>query len=189
MTNILKKVSTVTLTLAATALLAACSNTCGGHHRMDTAKKHHRDYGTHQPVMVYEAEAVEVVEMQPMARQGMKAQMYTRNGTGGTSPMGYVKFKQDDGCVKMMVDLTDLRPGKDYKMKIYQCGDCGDFNCCESRGMDLNLPTVSVSEPGRFTKTYKINDLDCSDLKNAKVVLTRDGGYQASWGRVQPIMK
>ena len=65
MTNILKKVSTVTL-------LAACSTTCGGHHQMDGAKKHHREYGTHQPVMVYEAEAVEVVEMQPMAHHGMK---------------------------------------------------------------------------------------------------------------------
>ena len=190
MTNILKKVSTATLTIAATALLAACSNTCGTHHRMDAQKKHHRDYGTHQPVMVYEAEAVEVVEMQPMTGPaGMKAQMYTRNGNGGTSPMGHIKFKQGDDCVKMMVDLTDLRPGKDYKMKIYQCGDCGDFNCCASKCMDLNLPTISVDEPGRFTKTYKIHDLDCSDLKNAKVVLTRDGGYQASWGQVQPITK
>ena len=60
MTNILKKVSTITMTIAATALLAGCSTTCGGRHHMDGAKKHHRDYGTHQPVMVYEAEAVEV---------------------------------------------------------------------------------------------------------------------------------
>lgn len=189
MTNILKKVSTVTMTIAATALLVGCSTTCSGRHHMDGAKKHHRDYGTHQPVMVYEAEAVEVVEMQPMARPGMKAQMYTRNSSGGTSPMGHIKFKQGDDCVKMTVDVTDLRPGKDYKMKIYQCGDCGDFNCCESKCMDLKLPTISVDEPGRFTKTYKIRDLDCSDLKNAKVVLTRDGGYQASWGQVQPITK
>lgn len=186
MTNILKKVSTVTMAIATTAMLSACTNTCGDHHRMPP-KKPHRDYGTHQPVMVYEAEAVEVVEMQPARMpHGMKAQMHTRNGNGGTSPMGYIKFNPGDNAVKMTVDVTDLRPGKDYKMKIYQCGDCGDFNCCESKCMDLKLPTISVDEPGRFTKTYKIRNIDCSSLKNAKIVLTRDGGYQASWGRIEP---
>ena len=184
MTNILKKVSTVTMALGATALLSACSTTCGEHTQM---ARHHKQHGAPQPMMVYEAEAIEVIEMQPRGMpHGMKAQMHTRNSTGGTSPMGYIKFKQDDNNVKMTVDVTDLRPGKDYTMKIYPCGDCDDYSCCSSKCMNLKLPTLSVDEPGRFTKTYKIRGVDCSELKNAKVVLTRDGGYKASWGRIEP---
>ena len=185
MTNIIKKISTVTMAISATALLAACTNTCGEHHHM--AKPHHKQHGTPQPMMVYESESVEVVEMQPMKMPaGMKAQMHTNNGRGTTSPMGYIKFRQSDDCVKMTVDVTDLRPGKDYKMKIYPCGNCGDYSCCDSQSMDVKLPTLSVDEPGRLTKTYKIRGVDCSELKNAKVVLTRDGGYKASWGRIEP---
>ena len=170
MTNIFKKVSTVTMAIASATLLSACSTTCGTHQHMK--KSHHKQHGTPQPIMVYEAEAVEVVEMQPITKpMGMKAQMHTRNGRGTTSPMGYIKFRQDDDCVKMTVDVTDLRPGKDYTMKIYPCGDCGDYSCCASKCMNLNLPTLSVDEPGRLTKTYKIQGIDCPELKNAKIVM------------------
>ena len=186
MTNILKKITNLSLALGATTMLAACTNTCGGHHRME--KTHHKQHGAPQTMMVYEAEAVEVMEMQPMARpSGMKAQMHTHNGRGGTSPMGYIKFKQGDDAVKMTVDLSDLRPGKDYTMKIYPCsGNCTDHSCCSDKCMNVKLPTLSVDEPMRLTKTYKIRNIDCSSLKNAKVVLTRDGGYKASWGRIEP---
>ena len=189
MKNTIKKVSTLTMAIGATALLAACTNTCDAHRHMQ--KPQHRQHGAPQPMMVYEAEAVEVMEMQPMARQaGMKAQMHTNNGRGGTSPMGYIKFKQGDDAVNMTVDLSDLRPGKDYTMKIYPCsGNCTDHSCCSDKCMNVKLPTLSVDEPMRLTKTYKIRNIDCSSLKNAKVVLTRDGGYQASWGQVQPMMK
>ena len=185
MINTIKKVSTFTMAISATALLAACTNTCGGHNRME--KTHHKQHGAPQAMMVYEAEAVEVMEMQPMTRPtGMKAQMHTNNSRGGTSPMGYIKFNQGDNCIKMTVDVTDLRPDKDYTMKIYPCGNCNDYSCCDSKSMDVKLPTLSVDEPGRLTKTYKIRGVDCSELKNAKVVLTRDGGYKASWGRIEP---
>ena len=180
----LKKISTITMAIGATALLSACTNTCGEHHRMT---KHHKQHNASQPVMVYEAEAIEVIEMQPMTMpHGMKAQMHTRNGRGGTSPMGYIKFRQGDDAVKMTVDVTDLRPGKDYTMKIYPCGDCDDYSCCSSKCMNVKLPTLSVDEPGRLNKTYKIHGIDCSKLQNAKVVLMRDGGYKASWGRIEP---
>jgi len=186
MKNLIKKITTLTMALGATVLLSACTNTCGEHRHM--AKAHHKNHNAPHPIMVYEAETVEVVEMQPTTTpSGMKAQMHTRNGRGGTSPMGYIKFKQDDDCVKMTVDVTDLRPGKEYTMKIYPCGNCGDYSCCASKCMNITLPTLSIDEPGRLTKTYKLHGVDCSDLKNAKVVLMRDGGYKASWGRIEPI--
>jgi hypothetical protein len=50
--------------------------------------------------------------------------------------------------------------------------------------MNLKLPTLSIDEPGRLTQTYTIRGLNCANLQNAKVVLSRDGGYKAAWGRV-----
>ena len=189
MKNTIKKITTFTLALCATVLLSACSTTCDGHHRM-TKQHHHKKHDGSQPVMIYEAEEVEVIEMQPVPMAGgMKAPMFTRNGRGGTSKMGHIKFKQDNNAVKMTVDVTDLRPGKDYTMKIYPCGNCNDYSCCSSKCMNVKLPTLSIDEPGRLTKTYTIQGIDCSDLKNAKVVLTRDGGYKASWGRIEPMNK
>ena len=183
MNKFIKNVSHITVAFAAAAALSACSMQCGGHRDMHKQKHHHN---AQQPVVMYEVDetvvAAEVIEA-PM----MKANMYTRNGRGGTSEMGYIKFAPADNGAKMMVDLTDLRPGKDYTMKIYKCGNCSDSSCCASQCMNLKLPTLSIDEPGRLTKTYTVRGLNCMDLQNAKVVLTRDGGYKASWGRVSPV--
>ena len=100
--------------------------------------------------------------------------------------MGYIKFAQTDNGVKMMVDVTDLRPGKEYMVKIYPCGNCADASCCASKCLNVKLPMLSIDEPGRLTQTYNVRGLNCADLNNAKIVLTRDGGYKAAWGRIYP---
>ena len=138
-------------------------------------------------VVMYEAETVEVMATQPMAT--MKAKMYTRNGRGGTSEMGYIKFAPASNGVNMMVDVTDLRPGKDYVMKIYPCGNCDDYSCCAQTCLNVKLPVLSVNEPGRLTQTFNIAGLSCADLNNAKIILMRDGGYKASWGKIKPISR
>ena len=185
MNKFIKQVSHLTVAFAAAAALAACSTHCGGGHHHDM-QKHKYHHNAQQPVVMYEVDetvvAAEVVET-PM----MKATMHTRSVNGGTSEMGHIKFMPSSNGAKMMVDLTDLRPGKNYMMKIYKCGDCTDSSCCNSQCMNLNLPVLSVDEPGRLTKTYNVKGLNCMDLQNAKIVLTRDGGYKASWGRVYPV--
>ena len=183
MNKFIKNVSHLTVAFAAAAALAACSTHCGGYH---DAPKHKHHHNAQQPVMMYEVDET-IVAAEVVEAPRMKANMYTRNGRGGTSEMGHIKFAPSDNGVKMMVDLTDLRPGKDYTMKIYKCGNCNDSSCCDSKCMNLKLPTLSVDEPGRLTQTYHVRGLNCMDLQNAKVVLTRDGGYKASWGRVYPI--
>lgn len=183
MNKFIKNVSHLAVAFVATAALAACSTHCGGHREMQKHKHHHN---AQQPVVMYEVDET-VVATEVVETPRMKANMYTRNGRGGVSEMGYIKFAPSDNGTKMMVDLTDLRPGKDYTMKIYKCGNCSDSSCCNSQCMNLKLPTLSVDEPGRLTQTYTIRGVNCSDLQNAKVVLTRDGGYKASWGRVSPI--
>ena len=183
MNKIFTKITTVSLSIVAALVLAGCSTTCGGRHHM---QKHHGHHNAAQPqeVVVYEATETVVAEI-PMSNV-MKANMYTRSSRGGTSEMGYIKFAQTDNGTKMMVDLIDLRPGKDYTVKIYPCGNCSDSSCCASKCMNVKLPMLGVDEPGRLTKTYNVRGLNCADLSNAKIVLTRDGGYKAAWGRIYP---
>ena len=69
-------------------------------------------------------------------------------------------------------------------VKIYPCSNCSDSSCCASKCMNVKLPVLSIDEPGRLTKTYNVRGLTCSDLANAKIILTRDGGYKAAWGRI-----
>ena len=181
MKKIFTKITTVSLSIVAALVLAGCSTTCGGRHHM---QKHHGHHNAAQPqeVVVYEATETVVAEI-PMSNV-MKVNMYTRSSRGGTSEMGYIKFAQTDNGTKMMVDLIDLRPGKDYTVKIYPCGNCSDSSCCASKCMNVKLPMLGVDEPGRLTKTYNVRGLNCADLSNAKIVLTRDGGYKAAWGRI-----
>ena len=190
MNKFIKHASHLTIAFVAAAALAGCGGGCGGRgHHGDMPRQHHyaqKEHPAPQPVVMYEmSETVVAAEVEEMPT--MKATMYTRSSTGGTSEMGYIKFAPCPDGVKMMADLTDLRPGKDYIMKIYSCGNCSDSSCCASKSMNVQLPMLSIDEPGRLTKTYTIRGIDCSDLQNAKVVLTRDGGYKASWGRVYPV--
>lgn len=180
MKNMITKITTVSLAVVSLVALAGCNTGCGGYHHM---QKHHGHHNASQPqeVVVYEASETVIAEVpSPMV---MKANMYTRSSRGGTSEMGYIKFAKTDNGAKMMVDLIDLRPGKDYTVKIYPCGNCGDMSCCSSNCMNVKLPMIGIDEPGRLTKTYEIRGIRCSELQNAKIVLTRDGGYKAAWGK------
>jgi hypothetical protein len=185
MKDILKKITTMTIAFGMTILLAACGGGCGVDHRDGHPQHRHAPklVAPQNEVIMYEAEAVEVVEMQPVAM--MKAKMYTRSSNGGTSEMGYIKFAPASDGVNMMVDVTDLRPGKDYVMKIYPCGNCNDYSCCAEKCLDVKLPVLSIDEPGRLTKTFNITGISCADLSNAKIILTRDGGYKAAWGKIK----
>lgn len=184
MTNIVKKISTFALTIGATALIAGCSTTCGGPRHHKKHHEHNRQPAT-QEVVMYEMSETVVAEI-PVSNV-MKAQMYTRSSRGGTSEMGYIKFANGENGMKMMVDLIDLRPGRDYTVKIYKCGNCTDYSCCTSSCMNASLPMLAIDEPGRLTKTFNVSGIKWKDLNNAKIVLTRDGGYKAAWGKIYSV--
>ena len=112
----------------------------------------------------------------------VRANMFTRSSRGGESPMGTIKFKETNSGLKMMVDLIDLRPGKTYTAHIYQCGACNDSTCCDTAPMAIDLPQLRIEQRGRLQKSYIVRGLAASQLNNAKLILTRDGGYKAAWG-------
>ena len=190
MKKIIQKLTTLTIAFGAVLMLAACGGGCGGGHHGNM--QHHKGMrGAPQgqgEVIMYEAEAVEVVAV-PQQMPMMKAKMHTRSRNGGTSEMGYIKFTPSENGVNMMVDVTDLRPGKDYTVKIYPCGACNDYSCCASKCMNITLPVLSIDAPGRLTQTFNISGVNCADLNNAKIVLMRDGGYKAAWGKIKWVNK
>ena len=112
----------------------------------------------------------------------VRANMYTRSSRGGESAMGTIKFKETDSGLKMVVDLIDLRPGKTYTAHVYQCGACNDSTCCDTAPMAIDLPQLKIASAGRLQKSYIIRGLTAAQLNNAKLILTRDGGYKAAWG-------
>ncbi len=186
MQNMFKKITTFTIAFGAAAVLAAC--TCGMEPGHKNAKHHHKPAPAAVPqkqeVVMYEM--MDVVETEVITDNVVKAKIYTRSSMGGTSDMGYIKFAQTNNGVKMMVDLIDLRPNKDYTVKIYKCGTCSGQNCCSSTCMNAKLPILSIDEPGRLTQTYNVSGIKWQDMNNAKIVLTRDGGYKAAWGKLGP---
>ena len=113
------------------------------------------------------------------------AKMYTRSSRGGESAMGTIKFKETDAGLKMKVDLTDLRPGKTYNVHVYQCGACNDNTCCATAPMAIDLPQLKIDRPGRLEQSYIIRGLTATQLNNARLILTRDGGYKAAWGTIK----
>ena len=115
----------------------------------------------------------------------VSAKMFTRSSRGGESAMGTIKFKETDAGLKMKVDLIDLRPGKTYTAHIYQCGACNDSTCCDTAPMAIDLPQLRIDAVGRLQKSYIIRGLTAAQLNNAKLVLTRDGGYKAAWGTLE----
>ncbi len=183
MKTILKKLTTFALSFGVIAFLAGCAeNNSVQHH-----KKHHRHHAAPEQEMVM-VEMSETVTAEMVEPNVMKAKMYTKNGKGEKSEMGCIKFIATDNGIKMVVDLTDLRPGKDYTVKIYKCATCDAKNCCDTKCLDVNLPILSVDTYGRLTKSFDVSGIDWNDLNNAKIVLSRDGGYKASWGRVYSAM-
>ena len=179
MNKLLTKITTFTFAIGAVAVLSGCS--------CETKESHarHHNKPNQDMVMVQMTETMTAEMIEPGI---VKAKMYTRNGRGGVSEMGNIKFATTENGMKMMVDVTDLRPGKDYTVKIYRCDACNGKNCCDSKCMNVKLPMLSVDEPERLTRTFDVSGIDWQDLNNAKIVLTRDGGYKASWGRVYPTM-
>lgn len=114
--------------------------------------------------------------------QSVNATIFTRSSKGGESEMGVINFMETDDGLKMMVDLIDLRPGKVYTTQIYQCGACNDSTCCDVAAMAVDLPTIQINNPGRLQESYIVRGLTATQLNNARVILTRDGGYKAAWG-------
>ncbi len=180
----LKTITKTTVMVSAVALLAAC--TCQVPVQHHHKAKHHHQAPVQEVVVMQETETVvaEVVE-----NNTMKAKMYTRSSRGGTSDMGYIKFIQTDDGMKMAVNLKDLRPGKAYTVKIYPCTEnCQGSGCCSSKCMNTSLPMLMIDEPGKLKQTYDIRGINWEKMNNAKVVLTRDGGYKAAWGSLYPAM-
>ena len=156
--------------LCGVALLTSCCST-------DT-KAPHKHKKHHDPMVFqqkYDSSDVDVVH----------AKMFTRSSRGGESEMGFIKFKETKDGLKMKVSLIDLRPGIVYTAQIYQCGTCNDSTCCDMSPMNIDLPQIKVNTPGRLEQSYIIRGLAATQLNNAKLVLTRDGGYKAAWGTLK----
>ena len=115
----------------------------------------------------------------------VQAKMFTRSSRGGESPMGTIKFKETDAGLKMKVDLIDLRPGKTYTANVYQCGVCNDSTCCDMSPMAVDLPQLRIDKVGRLQQSYIVRGLTATQLNNARLILTRDGGYKAAWGTLK----
>lgn len=165
----------------------SCPNKHYGHNAMQCNKKDHS--GCHhkgqksQPqvsetVVFYQSYDVNDVD-------GVSAKMFTRSSRGGESPMGTIKFKETDAGLKMKVDLIDLRPGKTYTAHVYQCGACNDNTCCAMSPMAVDLPTLRIDTVGRLQQSYIVRGLTAAQLNNARLILTRDGGYKAAWGTLK----
>lgn len=116
----------------------------------------------------------------------MKAKMMTNSYNGGMTEMGSIWFKETPDGLQMMADLVYLRPNKAYTVELYQCGACKDDTCCEMEAMSVDLPQLQVSTQGeRLKQSYDVQNLTPSQLHNAKIVLTRDGGQKVAWGKLK----
>ena len=116
----------------------------------------------------------------------VSANMFTRSSRGGESAMGSIKFVETNDGLHMKTDLVDLRPGVTYTAHIYQCGACNnDSMCCDTSPMAIDLPKLKIEKAGRLQKSYIIRGLTAAQLNNGKLVLTRDGGYKAAWGKLK----
>ena len=173
MQKLIKKMFLFTSVLAAAVILSGCANPCA-------QKKHHKKY--QKPATA--TETVVVYQTYDASEIGrVSANMYTRNGQGGESKMGYIKFVETDSGLKMNVDLKDLRPGVTYTVKIYQCGSCNNNStCCDNSSMPISLPNLRINHVGRLEESFIVRGLTAAQLNNAKIYLERDGGYKAAWG-------
>ena len=136
-------------------------------------EKHHKN--KHEPTVFYQNYDDEGISH-------VHAKMFTRSSEGGDAEMGFVKFKETNDGLKMMVDLMYLRPGKIYTAQVYQCGACNDATCCATTPMVVDLPQIKSANGDRLQQSYIIRGLTATQLNNAQLVLTRDGGYKAAWG-------
>lgn len=176
MKNLIKKTLMLSSILAIAVLMAGCTN-CG--------QKKMR----HQPKPAMQQQATETVVFYQTYEDSdvnrIEAKMYTHSSHGGESRMGNIKFMETDAGLKMEVDVTDLRPGKVYTVKIYQCNSCDSGLCCNKSPMQIDLPTLSVKKEGRLKESFIIRGLTAEQLNNGKLYLERDGGYKAAWGTLK----
>lgn len=173
--------------LCAVTLLTSACTTCPTqphghpeHYGKDKQhKKHDKKMYDGQPVVFQQTYSGSDVKK-------VKANMSTRSAQGGDAEMGTIWFTETNDGLKMNADLIYLRPNKTYTAKIYQCGACNDNTCCAMEAMSIELPTLSVNNAGdRLQQTYIVRGLTATQLNNAKIILTRDGGYKAAWGTLK----
>ncbi len=138
-------------------------------------KKQHHAQKQKQPEIFYQTYDTSNIK-------AVNANVYTRSSNGGESAMGTISFKETNEGLKMSVDLIDLRPGKTYTSVIYQCFECNESICCSEEAMSVDLPKIKTKTSGRLQESYIIRGLTATQLNNAKIILTRDGGYKAAWG-------
>ena len=168
--------------LCGVALLTAGCTMCPTHThhpRHEQQYKEHKHHKKHQS----KPETAIFYQTYGIDNPGnVKANVYTRSSNGGESEMGTILFQETNDGLKMSVDLIDLRPGKTYTALIYQCFECNDSTCCNTEAMSVDLPKIKTNTGNRLQETYIIRGLTATQLNNAKLILTRDGGYKAAWG-------
>ena len=176
MKKLIKKVVLFSSILGAVLLMSGCTG-CG-QKKMKPKPKPAMQQQTTETVVFYQTyEDADV--------NHVVAKMYTHSSHGGESRMGNIKFVETDAGLKMEVDVTDLRPGKVYTIKIYPCSKCDSGMCCNKSPMQMNLPKLSVTKQGRLKESFIIQGLTAEQLNNAKLYLERDGGYKAAWGTLK----
>ncbi len=178
MKNLIKKITMLSAVLGVAVLMAGCAN-CG--------KKQMRQHPKPAPAM--QQQATETVVFYQTYEDSdvnhVEAKMYTHSSHGGESRMGDIKFVETDAGLKMEVDVTDLRPGKVYSVKIVPCSGSKNAMTCAKSPMQIDLPTLSVQKKGRLKESFIIRGLTAEQLDNAKLYLERDGGYKAAWGTLK----
>ena len=162
-----------------TLLTAGCTtcptNTHNKHHEEHMHQKHKKHSEPHVFQQTYSGDDVHSV----------RAKMYTRSNQGGDAEMGFISFNETENGLKMNVDLIHLRPGKIYTAQVYQCGACNDSICCDTEAMAVELPQIKSANGERLQQSYIVRGLTATQLNNAKLKLTRDGGYKAAWGTIK----
>lgn len=178
MKNLAKKMLILSSVLGVAVLLSGCAG-CGHKNAKPQPKQRMQQTETVVFYQTYEDSDVSRVH----------AKMYTHNSRGGETRMGYIKFYETDAGLKMEVDLKDLRPGKTYTIRLYQCSSCNNNSlCCDKTPMQINLPTLRIETAGRLEESFIIRGLTAEQLNNAKIYLERDGGYKAAWGTLEKSM-
>ena len=174
-------------------LVTGCSNDPMGMHRncgygtyehhQPTQHKHKKYQHEHKnrdakPTVFYQKYTSDDIH-------NVRANMITKSVNGGTTEMGFINFIETDDGLKMDVDLVYLRPGVGYTVLVYQCGVCNDSTCCDMFPMNIDLPQIKNNQDNRLQESYIIRGLTATQLNNAKLILTRDGGYKAAWGMLK----
>ena len=189
MTNLNKKLFMIVSVMALSGALTGCSCSGNAHHQKPQQHQWaHQANKHHQPNMQSQQISETVIFYQTYDDSdidNVSAKMYTRSSRGGESKMGTIKFTETNDGLHMKTDLIDLRPGVTYTAHIYQCGACNDSTCCDTAPMAVDLPQLKIDTVGRLQKSYIIRGLTAAQLNNAKLILTREGGYKAAWGTLR----